>query len=104
MISDPLLNKLERWQTKTTKKSFKHKIFVPETSTQAETETILDEIDEVKGITDFYAPFTQITSKIVRLKNLIKIIMRSIFSPEKSFATYSFTPADNCKSSAYKVL
>ena len=54
------------------KNSPEHKIFVPETSTQVDTESLLDDIDGVKGITDFCAPFTQITSKIVRREKLIK--------------------------------
>ena len=83
-MDDPLLIKLERWQARTVKKSSDSEIFVPETSTQAETETILDDIDGVKGITDFCAPFTQITSKLGRRKNFEKLFGTKVLRPEKA--------------------
>ena len=82
-MDDPLLIKLERWQARTVKKCIDSKIFVPETSTQAETETILDDIDGVKGITDFCAPFTQITSKI-GTREISENFSGQILRPEKA--------------------
>ena len=61
---DEVLLKIQNWQQYAKKKSNISCIDIPETTTQPETESKINDLTGYACITEFNAPFTQITSKI----------------------------------------
>ena len=59
-----VLLKIQNWQQYAKKKSSISCIDIPETTTQPETESKMNDLTGYACITEFNAPFTQITSKI----------------------------------------